>query len=548
MKRTPSPALLALQYANILAAGWRRILFCGVAAFLAGVAVLLMAPRNYQSMATLAVYPPPFREAGGTQEIASLMPSLMHVRDYGAIITSDAAFDMVREMLPLGALPPKARERYSNIVHIRKALSASIEINEKTAQRTDYSKIIQLKAKSGDPETAAVLANTWASVTQQLINEYSALSKQASAQYLVGEHRGVGESLEDYEDQHQSAENQYAEMLVSYDIHTESMKLDMDNETERLVKELEDRQDQEMRALMVKHQLSMKEAELLYLEWTVLDWEEQLRLVRKAKNDAQERLKQLEAEAEKQGQFVVESKSITDEALWERVNVEASGGGLPPELESLRLRQEVLNPVHTHVMELVADTRVDLHSLPQEETYLLAQLTQERERFDELYRTISDGEFEIAEAERRHLVDLERLKRERETERKTLVSTREQEREALSRMATLAVGRLHRELENQKQKYNLLSSQALNANLALADSTMDIAAIGRAVPVDEPHGVPRTFMALLFGMFGVLAGIAWVLAEFVHQNLLPRLQALGLPGQHDRRNGKDAEEALVAKV
>ncbi|MBI2432023.1 MAG: hypothetical protein HYV26_04050 [Candidatus Hydrogenedentes bacterium] len=530
MKLQVNPTIQVLRYTNVILNGWRVILAVTLVAFLIGVSAVLSSRPKFESVATLAVYPPPFKVAGGTQEIASLMPATMHVKDYETIITSDAALHMVREKLAAAGLPDDDYEEYSEISMLKKALAASIDINQKTAYGTEYSKVISLSADAESPGTAAILANTWAKVTQDLLVEYSSRTKKLSSDYLGGEYENVSGALESYENRYQQAENLYADKIAEFDIETENKKLAMDNETDQVIKALVDRQEQELRDLKAEKKLHLREAELTDSEDTILAWEEQLREVRKDLADTQERLKQLESELQQHDLYLPVSKAITDDAIWDKLTLDQNTGGLPPELESLKLREETLNPVHLTLMESIADTRVELNTLPQQEQYLLAQLEVERGEFDTQFIALHQAQYEISEAERRHGVEKDKLRREREDMRLELTRQREEEREKLKREATLTIGRLNRELEQQKDKYKMLASQSLGAKLALADSTTDIAQIGEAVPVDKPAGVPRTALAIVAAVIGLVFGVFLVAVQFMAHQLLPHLRTAGLPG------------------
>ena len=545
MTPVPNPAVHMLQFVNVLLQRWRTVLAFGAASFLLGILVVLLMSREFQSTATLAVFPPPFKVIPGNEEISGLIPTTMHVKDYEAIIKSDAALSLVRDRLATsGQLSQEEYESYSQMDTLKKALYAQIDINEKTAYGTEYSKIISLTASAPVPELAALMANTWSEVTQELILQYTARTKQVSFGFLTGEYENVNTALEDVEDLYKRTDIKFAHEIVEFDTQTEELKLEADATTDRMLKELADAHDQALRELQAEKKVELLEAELEQVKRMIIIWRIELENVRKDINYAREELKQLEMELEAQPEYLEVAKTLTNDAIWDRLNLTAPDFGLPQSLQSLKLRDEEVNPVRLALHEKAAQTRVALNALPQEQAYLEAELENKHQELAKRLAELHQAEFEIAELERAHQVEMDLLKREREAERKELEREREVGHRDIEGQAQLVMGRLNRLVQQQKEKYEVLASQSLSAKLAVADPTTDIAQIGEAVPMEEPAGIPRLPIAMTFGLLGLCLGLVYVLVEYTLRQVLPGVRALGTPmtngGQGQLRTGKAA--------
>jgi len=254
------------------------------------------------------------------------------------------------------------------------------------------------------------------------------------------------------------------------------------------------------------------------------EFEDELILVRKKRSDLDEEIKQVGVELEKHPKLQVVAKAITDDALWQRVvgNTDDVVSALPKALDDIKLRTEIINPVHQELVSRLASVRVEFMSLPIQEKYLVDRITAIQQQYDKLLSETLDIKFQIEEATRQKTVDLANLKSERARGKAQLTRDREKDLVILKREATLAVERLQREVANQRAKFDALAGKYLSAKLADADKTTDIVQSGVAVPPLYPiSGGSKLMPTIVGGFVGIIIGLVFVAFEVLVREIVP---------------------------
>lgn len=221
-----------------------------------------------------------------------------------------------------------------------------------TVEEVKGTNILQLKAKDKNPKTAREIVNAWAS-------EYL----QYSQDLIFGEIKGRGEFIN----------NQF------------------DIAKEKLIKI-----EKEVKRFKNLYKLDLMRAELDIKKLQFNNYKKELIGLDIVIKTKEHYLSGLEEELSKQDRFIVVSKAITDDALWQRKD---RGEGLI-DLEGQKLRSEVVNPVYQDFKSRIANTKVKLSTLNQKSGYLTESKKQLEKEIDELEQTIREKSFELTQLTR----------------------------------------------------------------------------------------------------------------------------------------------------
>ncbi len=209
-------------------------------------------------------------------------------------------------------------------------------------------------------------------------------------------------------------------MLAEFEDYRDEELSAFDIEQEIARKELVATLEKRIRELEARLQLELSQAEAgLYKEMIVEYDDALIRLCRKI-NDTKATLAELESELERHPPVLTVSKAVTNDALWEKVDPGTLGGGLPEELDAVKLRSEELNPVYGELVSKIAESRVELKALPASEKFLLEDRKAKREDFAELMTTMKDKEFRLKEMSLDNELELFKFDLERDIDRQKL--------------------------------------------------------------------------------------------------------------------------------
>lgn len=482
---------------------------CTVTAFL----VSHTLPKVYQATSTLILLPPRFS--------TEFRPEPMSVATYQTLLESDYIRAKVVEALRSKGL---TREDDNDLGADLKA-----EILPGKERDQPYEPLIQLVVEAEDPEKAAGIANTWAEVFVVENQELNVLGKQGTLEFIEKQYPVTARSLVELERSLKNREtsydqallqlqNQWNERLLDFTTETERLKTQLltateemktafINETERLRKEHEKETEQlrleflnRWKPDLLKEELKVKEEKLTQLENNILD----IDLAIKTSRDT---LEQIKKEIKSQPQYLVLSKAITDEALWERIGRDGSGS-LPEQLEQLKLRSELLNPVYQSLLERLTATQIEYDTTVPRREHLKSQLERVRKEIDQLKEVITDKDIELFALLKNRELELNTLLKNRELELNTLIKnrdllyqnlvedrksrlavlerTRDYEIAELKRQREFEMTQLTRERDSTKSTYTTLAAKYEAAQLARAEENQDVRIGAFAVPPASP--------------------------------------------------------------
>ena len=486
---------------------WRRRIFivggtvlCGLAALLAS----LTAPPVYEARATLIVQPPLI--AG---EISS--PPLS-VETYRALAESDFIVDQSRiEMAGRKIIP-------SNVTH--EAIKRRLWVA--TYKDSKDTPLLDLYASANSGEGASGAANTWAEVFLREMGELAKQRMQRSARTLEAQYPAIRAAVADAEAKLKARQDYWDREALDLDRNgnrkltefareTERLCLDHQKETARLRLEFEARWDVDL----LGKRLAAQKASLLDLEKQLLD--AQVRI--KTKRDLLARIKE---EVQSEPRYLVLSKAITDEALWERIG--NPGSNLPEALSQIRLRSELMNPVHQELLSRLTAAQLEVEELDRKLGYLPEEIERLRQETDSLRGLLGAKENELSALTKDRELELNDLRAERDEQLVALRKAHEQEMGQLQRSRNLEVEALGREALTTKTAYSALAAKHQSAQLARMEEESHVR-IGASAIAPQWPSRPRTALnvatALVVGL--ILSMLFALLVE--HVQLAPR--ALG---------------------
>ncbi|GAB4233722.1 MAG: Wzz/FepE/Etk N-terminal domain-containing protein [Acidobacteriota bacterium] len=427
-------------------------LLCAAAAF----TVSLLLPKKYEAQAILLVQRPVFS--------SELRPRTLPVETYQAIVDSPWVKEQVRQRAVAEGL-------ISSEDVLTDALEASVPERPR-GQEELVNPIIELTVTWKDPRIAQRLADLWADVAIQASAGLALQGSQGTIEFVQKEYPTTRERLLQLE----------AELKTTQDRH------------DKRIRELEKRWDERITAFKVEWNLDVLRQQAQGLEKRLTENTMRLSDLQLEIKNTRETLTQLKEEIQQHPQFLVISKAITDDALWERIGRDFSGQ-TAQELEKLKLRSEQLNPVYEQLLQRLTDTQVRFDTLIPQEQYLkeeIARLEKELRQLNELILTKS---LELRELERARDLELTLAKRERQFE----------------------VDQLQREVEKARATFSTLAEKWEAARLTQAEEDQDLKIGAYATEPQEPVS-PRpllnTAIALAVGL--MLSVMGAFVGEFLN--------------------------------
>ncbi len=320
-----------IHLADYIRVLWRRrflillgTLACGLTAFV----VSMMIPPVSQTRATLILQPSQFS--------TELNPAPLSVATLKTMLESDSIADKLRsQLVEKKIIPPD-----TPIEQIKDMLSVE----------TEKEPLIDLVVEANSPEKAEIAANTWAQV---FVIENASLTRsgqQAALDFIESQFPVLRNALMDRQSELKKAQEDYERTLLRLDESWSSRIVDFGKETERLQKEHQKETERvrlefihRWKPDLLKAQLKIQEA-----KWT--QFQDQLLETEIAVKTKRDTLTQIKKQIQSQPQYLVLSKALTDEVLWDKI--ESVQAELPEELNRLATTQieyDTLVPKRDHL-------------------------------------------------------------------------------------------------------------------------------------------------------------------------------------------------------
>jgi uncharacterized protein involved in exopolysaccharide biosynthesis len=294
--------------------------------------------------------------------------------------------------------------------------------------------------------------------------------------------------------------------LAGYAQETERLKAEYEKESEQLRLEFLD----QARLRLLEDELRLKETNIAQFEADLL----QTQLEHELKKQALSKLKE---DLQSEPRYLVLSKAITDEALWQRLGT--ADEELPADLESLRLRSELLNPTYQTLVQQMIQAQQEFTTVSLKLKYLPTEIQSARQQVDQLRRLITKRQIELSNLSKDRSSQLNRLLEQRSSELEILSKRLTGEIALLKRQRDLKLGGIQRELEAASASYGALAEEHRSAQLTRLEGDPDVKIGARAVVPREPVGTLRWLRiatGLIFGLLGslVLAAV-WAYVESI---------------------------------
>ncbi|MBT9130705.1 MAG: Tyrosine-protein kinase ptk [candidate division WS2 bacterium] len=212
--------------------------------------------------------------------------------------------------------------------------------------------ILQLEAKDNDPKMAREITNAWA-------QEYI----KYSGELISGTVKGAG------------------------DFVTEQFEIVLESLT---------RAEEKIKEFKNKYRLDLMQAELSIKKEKLKREKEELinsGIALKTKEDS---LKELKKGIEGEEKFVIISKAITDDALWQKIDKEGRLGNLAEK----KLMSENINPLYQDLKTRIVNIQIELNTLEARLGHLDKSVELTAKEIDELGRVIHQKEFELTQLTR----------------------------------------------------------------------------------------------------------------------------------------------------
>ena len=360
-----------------------------------------------------------------------IMPSKMQI----AIFAAELGLDLEKEspkgeylsQQPIISLPTHKMLLKSNTVLERiidklkltdksgNKLIPNILSKRLSVKEVKETNILQLETENSDPRITQEIVNNWAQeyvrYSQELISgEVGASGDFIAEQFILAKQNLIQteEKVKDFKDKYK----------------IDLMQAELNIEKEKLINE---------------------KRELADLEITL-----------KTKEDS---LKELQKEIEKQEKFIVVSKAITDDALWQK---EGKGKDLS-DLDERKLSSEEINPTYQKLDIRIVDTKIELNTLRPKSEYLKKSIETTGKRIDELNKAINQRKLELAQ--------------------------------------------LIREVEIYKRTYDKLSIRVEEARIAKAMQLGEVKIVSFAIEPKKPIKPKRIQNVAIFGVLGLMLGV-----------------------------------------
>lgn len=211
---------------------------------------------------------------------------------------------------------------------------------------------LQLKAEDRNPKTAKELVNTWAEEYVKYIREF------------------ISELAKGTDD------------FITYQFNITKQNL---IQAEEAIKELKG-----------KYKLDLMRAELDIKMKKLNNYKSEIIDLKSSLKTNEDNLLNLKNEIAKQDKFIIVSKAITDDALWQKVSRSKDTSNL----EKIKLRSEEVNPIYQNLEIRIVNTEIEINTLKPRQEYLNALIVSIEKEVSELEKDIEQKEFELTQLSR----------------------------------------------------------------------------------------------------------------------------------------------------
>lgn len=343
------------EYINVIIKRKRMILGIFLISLVITAIFSLMQPKIYEAFALIMITPSRLQNTLSPTQIS--LEAEKNI-DTGTYIGQRPTISLPThvELLKSSAVLERVIYRLKLIDEQGKYLTSVSLLGKLTIKETKETNILRLAAEDRKPAMAKEMANVWA-------QEYIAYSQEL----ISGEVKGTGEFIN----------NQFS--IVQQNLF----------QSETKIKDFKD-----------KYKLDLMRAELDMKKSKLNEYKKELMDIEVSLQTKQDSLRQLKKAIAKQDKFVIVSKAITDDALWQETMRQKSASTL----NKKKLSSEQLNPIYQDLETRIVNAEIEINTLTPRIEYLHKSVSLNELEIDELEKTINQREFELTQLNRQ--VDL----------------------------------------------------------------------------------------------------------------------------------------------
>lgn len=336
------------DYINVIVKRKKIILTVFFVSVITTAILSFFIPKVYQATASIMILP----SKAGAVDIFSLpmekkegklgeyvaQKSTLPFPTHKVLLKSDIVLERVINRLKLTNKSGKSL--------IPDDLSKRLDVKE-----VKETNILQLKTEDNDPRMAKEIVNNWLQEYIRYNQEFISGEVGGTGDFIVGQFEIAKQNITQAEEKVKDSQHKYKIDLMRAELDIKKRKLNYEKE------------------------------ELGNLE-----------SILKTKEDS---LIQLKKEIEKQEKFIIISKAITDDALWQKQDKGDLG-----DLNKRKLRSEQINPIYQDLEIRIVNTEIELNTLKPKFEYLKKSIESTGKEIDKLEESINRREFELTQLSR----------------------------------------------------------------------------------------------------------------------------------------------------
>lgn len=328
----------------------KMILAVFVVSVFAAAIIGLLQPRVYKASVSLMILPSKMPTMVLDIQQAESGVGKEDAREKYAPVISLATH---KELLKTNTVVQRIIDKLNLTDRSGKAISPDSLLKKLSIKEVKETNVLQLEAMDINPKITQDIVNVWA---EQYINY--------SQEFLDGEIRGKGDFIDN---QFNVAQKNFLSVEQKIRDFKNQYKLDL-----------------------MRSELDAKKAKLNEYKKEQIDSE----IILKVTADSLAELKQ---QISQQDKFIVVSKAITNDALWQKNEKDLS-------TLDKKLRDEKINPIYLDLEKRIVNTQVEFNILKSKVEYLKPAQAELEKEINELAKIINEKEFELAQLERQEKI------------------------------------------------------------------------------------------------------------------------------------------------
>jgi|GEM_PF-1389497 len=457
---------------------------------------------TYRASAILAIVPPKFS--------SELLPSTLTVQGYQELLESDAVLaETEARLVEQGLLADGAQLKPSQV-------KSKIFVSQRR-EETSLAPLIRLEVRSPSAERAAAIANTWAEVFLDRVQDLMFGSISTTVQLIEEQYPKARDRLNSLEDERLEKANAIDQRRANAVSRWQQELARAAAETSRLLNDYATETNRLMSSFRTGNRIQARRNELESL-YDVLEGHQRERAQVEARLVAKEReLRQLREQLSRTPPTLVLTRSLPEDVVIGEAVKEAGTPDVVETLSNLRLSYEVQNPLFNELSLTTSQRETEVAMLRPRGNELKELVGREIAQIKELETSLTEDEAGLNQIRSERETGLDTLRQTRAAVESAFATRRETELSSIDRESTHLFTQLDRQIEQERSFFEELAGK-YNETL-LAKGQERIEAIRMAAPAVLPrrplsagHGSSAALGLLLGGLVGLVVAVGrdWV--------------------------------------